>query len=102
MTSFGTMLSTLVLLFFAIFVLACIGREVITKQDGLKYSEDEVVRSVIEDYFSTLPLLMLTLTQFVTLDSVAGIYGRLVKDQWYPVFYFLAILIVIPIDEEMI
>ena len=78
MTSCGTTLSALALLFFVIYVFACNGREVITKQDGLKFHDDEVVRANIEDIFSTLPVLMLTLTQFVTLDSVAGIYGPLV------------------------
>ena len=50
----------------------------IKKQDSLEFHDDEVVRANIEDNFSMLPVLMLTLTQFITLDSVAGINGPLV------------------------
>lgn len=41
---------------------------------------------------------MLTLTQFVTLDSVSDIYGPLVLEQPWLLLYFFAILLIIPIS----
>merc|ERR1719329_2065950 len=50
------------------------------------------------DYsFQSLPGVMLTLSQFVTLDSVAGIYTPLIEDKWWMIFYFLPLILIVPV-----
>lgn len=93
LSSGSTMLSTMAVLFFVIYVFACIGVELITKQE---HSNPDI-QKLVESNFATLPGVMLTLTQFVTLDSIAGIYSPFIFDNWYLIFYFLPLILIVPV-----
>merc|ERR1719419_1028970 len=41
---------------------------------------------------------MLTLLQFVSLDSIAAVYFPLIKEKWYLVFYFGPIMLLVSIS----
>lgn len=76
LTAGQTLLSTAVLTLLALFIFGCVALEFITKDLALK--EHPETGPIVQDYFDTLPMAILTLTQFVTLDSVAQIYYPLI------------------------
>jgi len=84
--SLRTVLSACVLILVTVYVFACLGVELVTKNPALL--EDPVTAEVIERHFPSLPVTMLTFVQFANADSVAAIYQPLVKRAWYLVFYF--------------
>jgi len=95
LSSMGTMLSMLALLTFTIYVFGCIGLEVITMHN--KTAQDGAASAIRDSHFHSLPQAMLTLMQFVTLDSIAGIYGPLIDDNWWLMLYFLPIILILPV-----
>eukprot|EP00435_Cladocopium_sp_Y103_P007224 s309_g2.t1 len=72
LTAAGTMLSTSVLLLLALFISGVIAVELITKDSDLIL--DPTTGPIVEKHFSSLPTSILTLVQFVTLDSIAAVY----------------------------
>jgi voltage-gated sodium channel len=86
LNSMSTMFSALVLILLTIYIFACIGGELITKpmmDDG-----DSEVSQVVRNNFGNLLVIMMTLGQFVTMDSIAQIYTPLVHHNPYLVLYF--------------
>jgi len=77
LSSASTMFYTLLLLLIFLYIFSCLGIEVITKNKSLQHDED--TRWVVEMYFTSLLMTMLTLVQFVCLDSVGAIYKPLMK-----------------------
>eukprot|EP00930_Biecheleria_cincta_P043292 TRINITY_DN29745_c0_g1_i1.p1 TRINITY_DN29745_c0_g1~~TRINITY_DN29745_c0_g1_i1.p1 ORF type:complete len:532 (+),score=92.80 TRINITY_DN29745_c0_g1_i1:50-1597(+) len=94
-TSGHTMMSTLGILVVTLFIFACLGVEIITKDSDLR--EDKIAGPIIETNFSSLFATILTILQFVSMDSCAAIYFPLVEKRWYLVFYFLAIILFVSI-----
>jgi len=92
LTSTRTIMSTLALLLLMLYIFACIGLEVITKDDLLRLEIDD-----FEESFGSLFRTMLTLLQFVTLDSMASIYLPLIRVNPYLIFYFLPIIVIVSI-----
>jgi voltage-gated sodium channel len=90
----NTVLSTVALLILLLYTFACIGMEVLTKGTFVQTIEG---RKVVEEYFSNIPLTMLTLVQFVTMDSISSIYTPLILDNQWLCLYFLPIILVISI-----
>jgi hypothetical protein len=82
-----------------IYILACGGVELITKDDFLKSAADDdpELRAILDHHFSTLPLLSLKLIRFTTMDSIGVIYEPLVREKPSLVIYFLLVLLVISI-----
>lgn len=72
LTAGATMLSTTALLTLALFISGCVAVEVITKDEALK--SHPVTGPIVEKYFANLFTSILTLLQFVTLDSIAAVY----------------------------
>jgi voltage-gated sodium channel len=94
MSSLGTILYTMLLLLLILFTFSCISMEFITP---LRDSDDVIVKEIVSTHFSNLPQTMLTLLQFVCLDSVAAIYKPLVEHQPWLVVFFVTVILVVPI-----
>eukprot|EP00931_Biecheleriopsis_adriatica_P110846 TRINITY_DN8517_c0_g2_i3.p1 TRINITY_DN8517_c0_g2~~TRINITY_DN8517_c0_g2_i3.p1 ORF type:complete len:541 (-),score=81.33 TRINITY_DN8517_c0_g2_i3:253-1875(-) len=95
LTSGNAMLSTVGLLSLSIYIMACIGVELITKDKDLQRHES--TREIVEVNFGNLFRTLLTLVSFVCADSVSGIYTPLVlvKPGLWIYFCFLLVFITI-------
>eukprot|EP00929_Paragymnodinium_shiwhaense_P089372 TRINITY_DN49517_c0_g1_i1.p1 TRINITY_DN49517_c0_g1~~TRINITY_DN49517_c0_g1_i1.p1 ORF type:complete len:708 (+),score=80.19 TRINITY_DN49517_c0_g1_i1:90-2213(+) len=93
--SISTMCNTMILLVMVMYIFSCISMEVITRADIS--GGDPEFEAIVDQYFSTLPMTMLTLLQFVCLDSVGTIYKPLVEHQPGLIVYFAAFILVVPI-----
>jgi len=91
----GSVTAAGMLLFGAIYVFACAGVAVIGVDEELL--ADPVVGHIVEDRFRSIPVLMLTLLEFVHSDGAAQIYHPLLRTKPWLLFYFLPILLVVPI-----
>eukprot|EP00434_Breviolum_minutum_P039984 symbB.v1.2.035523.t1/scaffold4805.1/size34556/1 len=60
----------------SLFIFGCVALEFISKDQELKDSPE--TGHIVETFFSNLPRSILTLTQFVTLDSIAAVYYPLI------------------------
>merc|ERR1712194_164985 len=65
--SFRTVLSAFVLIVLTVYVFACLGVELITKDPTLR--QDPVTAELIQSHFPTLPVTMLTLITAVIVDT---------------------------------
>ena len=95
LTSINTIASTLCLIVLVLYIFACLGIELITNDSELKKEAD--VALIVESHFRSLPVTMLTLAQFVTLDSIAAVYAPLVMSRPWLVMYFGAIVLILSI-----
>eukprot|EP00812_Abedinium_dasypus_P009850 NODE_350_length_1643_cov_576.584383.p1 GENE.NODE_350_length_1643_cov_576.584383~~NODE_350_length_1643_cov_576.584383.p1 ORF type:complete len:503 (+),score=168.32 NODE_350_length_1643_cov_576.584383:151-1509(+) len=93
--SWGTMVSMLVLLTLALYLFACLGLEVITKSESVQVTLQE---HGLVAHFDSIITIMLTLTQFVTLDSCASIYYPIIKNHPELVFYFFPVIVIVSIS----
>jgi len=93
--SFETMLSTALLLGFLIYVFGILGMALISRNERLK--TDEKANKVVEEYFSSLGMTMITLTQFISMDGIASIYNPLIRANGVLGFYFLGLVAVVSI-----
>ena len=96
LTSAETILAVTLLLLVCLFVAACVAVEVIAKDEDLR-KYDQLTMFVIDEYFSSLLIALMTLMQFVTMDSLATIYFPLIEARPYLVLFFLPLLIFISI-----
>eukprot|EP00932_Pfiesteria_piscicida_P019719 SRR837773.6546.p1 GENE.SRR837773.6546~~SRR837773.6546.p1 ORF type:complete len:414 (+),score=130.11 SRR837773.6546:183-1244(+) len=90
-----TMLSTVLLLVFTVYVFACVGVELITKDKSLV--ENDETGPIIATNFGSIPRLMLTLVQFATMDSIAAIYSPLIYRNPWLIVYFVPILLLVSV-----
>ena len=67
--------------------------QVISKDADLRMKQPEL----IEEFFVDLGTSMLTLLQFVTLDSLATVYFPLIVERPILLFYFMPMLIFVSI-----
>ena len=68
--------------------------ELITKKKE-KFDDDPETKYIVERHFPELFITMLSLVQFVTLDSIGAIYLPLIrKDPILLIFFMLFILVV--------
>lgn len=96
LTSCDTMLSTLALLGLVLYIFAVLGIEMITKDESLENSS--VTQTIVLENFSGLWVIMMTLSQFVTMDSIASIYVPLIKTKPLLSLYFTALVIIVSIS----
>jgi len=93
--SSSMMVYTLALLSLIIYVFALLGVEVITMKYMNDPDVDPGIHDIIQEYFPSLPVTMLTLTQFVTFDSISQIYRPLIiLDPWLMPYFISLILVV--------
>jgi voltage-gated sodium channel len=88
-----TMMYTFLILFGLVYVFACLALEVITKNFSAR-AEYPIYNERVEVYFSNLPRSMLTLVQFLTLDSIGTIYAPLIICEPTLAVYFVTFLLV--------
>ena len=86
-----TIVSTTVLITVFLFIFACVAVELIAKDENLR-SLDETA-GIVRDNFFGLNRALLTLIQFVTLDSISEIYFPLIMNKPWLCFFFMPILV---------
>eukprot|EP00930_Biecheleria_cincta_P020981 TRINITY_DN15640_c0_g1_i1.p1 TRINITY_DN15640_c0_g1~~TRINITY_DN15640_c0_g1_i1.p1 ORF type:complete len:536 (-),score=113.70 TRINITY_DN15640_c0_g1_i1:61-1668(-) len=96
LTSYRAITFTFLLMFLILYVFACMAVEIITKDSRMK--DDAETAKIVDDYFSSITVIMLTLVQFVTMDSIAAIYTPLVhKNPYVLTPYFVIFLLVVSV-----
>eukprot|EP00931_Biecheleriopsis_adriatica_P023260 TRINITY_DN14729_c1_g1_i1.p1 TRINITY_DN14729_c1_g1~~TRINITY_DN14729_c1_g1_i1.p1 ORF type:complete len:591 (+),score=127.83 TRINITY_DN14729_c1_g1_i1:167-1939(+) len=95
LSSGNTMLSTCGLLLLTLYMFSCLGVELITKNDVLQ--QHETTAEIVQRDFGSVQATLLTLLQFVTVDSVAAIYVPLITLQPWLLVYFLPIIVMVSI-----
>lgn len=95
LTAGQTMLSTTVLIMLSLFIFGCVALEFISKDQELKDSPE--TGHIVETFFSNLPRSILTLTQFVTLDSIAAVYYPLILQKPLLIIFFGPILVIVSV-----
>jgi len=94
-SSFSAMFSTVSLIIITLYMSACFAVEMISK-DTLLRSVPET-RDIIDKYFCSVDVVMLSFMQFVTMDSIAGIYFPLIRRRGYLVFFFIFLIVVVSV-----
>eukprot|EP00930_Biecheleria_cincta_P098305 TRINITY_DN89978_c0_g1_i1.p1 TRINITY_DN89978_c0_g1~~TRINITY_DN89978_c0_g1_i1.p1 ORF type:complete len:522 (-),score=110.65 TRINITY_DN89978_c0_g1_i1:38-1603(-) len=95
LTSAGSIFYTFVLMILLLYVFACMGVELISKSEYLK--ENEATKAIVANQWSSLLTCMLTLVQFVTLDSVGGIYAPMIHADWFLTMYFMTFILIVSV-----
>jgi len=95
MASGSTMFYTMVLVTVILYCFSCIGIELITNNPIR--SEDGGFDAIADQYFSSLPVTMLSLVQFLSMDSVAGMYTPLIRADGKLVIYFSMLVLIVSI-----
>lgn len=95
LTAWDTMLSATGLIMLWLFIFACVAVEIVSKDKELLSNPD--TRAIVEYAFGSLPRSILTLVQFVSLDSIAGVYFPLIVAKPWLAIYFMPLMVLIPI-----
>jgi hypothetical protein len=95
MNSVNTMASAFAIMSLVIYILACMGAELITKSLDLR--EDPQVGPLIEERFDSIPNIVMTLMQFITQDSISTIYVPIIKCKPILALYFLICILVVSV-----
>merc|ERR1719399_135750 len=77
-----------------LYVFACVGVEIITKNDA---NEDIEFKMLVDTFWCDIPTSMLTLVSFVNLDSISSMYVPMIKKDITLVFYFMPFILVVSI-----
>eukprot|EP00931_Biecheleriopsis_adriatica_P055066 TRINITY_DN32480_c0_g1_i1.p1 TRINITY_DN32480_c0_g1~~TRINITY_DN32480_c0_g1_i1.p1 ORF type:complete len:544 (+),score=108.35 TRINITY_DN32480_c0_g1_i1:59-1690(+) len=96
LSSSSTILYTFLLVLLMLYITACLAVELITKPH--RDTEDEVMAKLIDEYWSDIPKIMLTLVQFVTFDSIGSIYGPMVSRDPLLLILFMPFILVVSIS----
>jgi len=94
--SAGTIAYTFSLIILILYVSSCMAAELITKK--MRYSEDDEVRTLVLNNFPNIPITMLTLLRFVSLDSMSTIYQPLIMEDPLLLCFFLPFILVVSIS----
>jgi len=104
LASAGTIFYTLVMILVIIYIFACLAVELITKPGSDHSGEPPGYSEVRETYFPSLTVSMLTLTQFIAIDSVGGLYKPLIEganssnmDQLIMLVYFSTLILIVSV-----
>jgi len=90
-------LYTMLLLTLLLFVFAAIGVEIITLDQSATDLADQKYHGIVDEYFPDLPLTMLTLLQFVCMDSIGSIYRPMIQKKAGLMVYFVGIILVVAV-----
>jgi voltage-gated sodium channel len=96
MGSAGTIAYTFGLILLILYIFSCMAMELITKK--MRDSEDEVIQALVTNSFPNIPIAMLTLLQFVSMDSIASIYHPLIVEDPVLLVFFLPFILVVSIS----
>lgn len=95
LTAGQTMLSATALIMLSLFIFGCVSIEMIHSEPDLLKTEETA--TIVREHFGSLQRAIITLIQFVTLDSIAAIYYPLVQAKPYLLVIFAPMLIVISV-----
>jgi len=96
--STSMMFYTMCILSGMIYAFSLLGVEIITlKHASGGYEHLPAVEAIVVEYFGSVTLTMLTLTQFITLDSIGSIYRPLIREDPILAFYFMSLILVVGI-----
>merc|ERR1712137_885828 len=76
-------------------IAACVAVEVISKDTVLQNHPD--TQAILNNHFNSIDNVLLTYLQFVTVDSLAGIYIPLVQQRGYLFLYFTFLIIIVSV-----
>jgi voltage-gated sodium channel len=101
LSSAGTMTYIFVLFFLILYVFACMGVELITKPHfaltDWERAEISEYDKIVMNHWSDIPVSMLTLIMFSTVDSVGGIYIPMCRHNPALVVYFVTFMLLVSI-----
>lgn len=98
LSSTNTMLYTLLLVFALLYMFACLGMELLYEHPlAVGPDRDEEFAWNVQEYFSSLPIAMLSLLQFVCWDNPVLIYRPLAMGGVLLTVYFISIILIIGI-----
>merc|ERR1711988_449536 len=83
------------MLFLVIYAFSCLGLELIRNHAAVGNNED--FTRIVDLHFCNIPRIMLTLMQFVAMDSVAAIYTPLIIEDGLLTIYFFAVILTVAI-----
>jgi len=86
-----TMISTFVMIILTLFVFACFGVELVSRNQTLK--EHALTKELVEEKFNSMRNIFLTLFQFVLVDGISDIYFPFIVVKPELVLYFGALVI---------
>jgi len=95
MTSASVMVYTALLLLILTYIFSCVGVEILTLNTARQ--SNSAFNAVVNQYFNSVETTMLTLLQFVCMDSIGAIYKPLIEVEPFLALYFVLIIVVIPI-----
>ncbi|CAE7345845.1 Ide [Symbiodinium natans] len=95
LTAGQTIASTTILILVSLFVCSCVAVELIGKDNDLL--SDSTTGPIVNMHFRGIDRSLITLMQFVTLDSVASIYFPLIMLKPYLSLFFLGLIVVVSI-----
>ncbi|CAE6972011.1 unnamed protein product [Symbiodinium sp. CCMP2592] len=96
-TAGQTMFSTTLLIGLVLFICGCVSVEIITKNKAFCLDPTSETCHVVNKHFADLGTSILTLVQFVTLDSIAEVYFPIIVQQPLLLVFFLPILMFVSI-----
>ncbi|OLQ15725.1 Muscle calcium channel subunit alpha-1 [Symbiodinium microadriaticum] len=96
-TAGQTMFSTTLLIGLVLFICGCVAVEIITKNKDFCRDPTSETCQVVHKHFADLGTSILTLVQFVTLDSIAEVYFPIIVQQPLLLVFFLPILMFVSI-----
>jgi len=94
--SAGTIAYTFGLILLILYICSCMAMELITKK--WIDTDDEAIATLVNDLFPSIPVAMLTLLQFVSMDSIASIYHPLIVKDPVLLIFFLPFILVVSIS----
>jgi len=95
LTAWDTMLSASGLILLWLFIFGCVAVEIVSKDEDLL--ADPVTGPIVAYSFGSVPRAILTLVQFVTMDSIAGVYFPLIMAKPWLAIYFMPLMVLISI-----
>merc|ERR1719473_1875988 len=95
-SSWNTIVFICILLFIILYIFACLGVEVITKSDAAENGSPEF-QELVRQYFPGITVTILTLVQFLTVDSVGAIYHPMCQELPLLTVYFMSYLVIVSI-----
>ncbi|CAK0819850.1 unnamed protein product [Prorocentrum cordatum] len=94
-SSFIVLVNIFLVLLVTIFVFSCVGVEVITNHS--KGSAEGNFKDLVDQYWSSLPTIMLTLVQLTTLDAASAIYTPMIHEDSWLVLFFMPFLLLVSV-----
>lgn len=95
MNSVDILMSTCMLLIITLYCFASVGLEIFALNHTLRV--DPTADALVEEYMSSLPVMMLTLVRFVTLDDLAQVFTPMLMEQPILTIYYLLVILIVSI-----